>query len=164
MNNYITCSGVYVPQASNVTVKFRRMRADALPPFAPNVGDAGYDFLAQENLTFMPGEPVQIETGIALEIPQGYAGLILGRSGNAFKRGLHVDHHGLIDSSYRGEVFILIKNRTYEPIMVTRGDKIAQMIIIPVLSYGLQEVRELPDSSRGINGLGSSGIVGVQLV
>lgn len=155
----ITCSGIWTNNAM-LTIKFRRVRADALPPYAPANGDAGYEFLVQETLTILPNEPVQVETGVALEIPQGYAGLILGRSGNAFRRGLFVEHHGLIDSSYRGEVFILIKNRTDAPIILQRGDRFAQMIIVPILTYAFQEVRELPESSRGINGLGSSGMVG----
>ncbi len=134
------------------------MRPDALPPYAPRQGDAGYDFLAQETLTFMPGEEVSVETGVAMEIPIGHAGVLLGRSGNAFRLGLHCEHHGLIDSSYRGEIFILMRNRSYEPIVIQRGDAFAQMIIIPVLTYALQEVRDLPESGRGSNGLGSSGV------
>ncbi len=142
-------------------ILFQRIRHDALPPFAPLDGDAGYDFLVQADVALLPHVPVQVPTGVAFAIPYGHAGLVLGRSGNAFKRSIFVEHHGLIDSSYRGEIIVLLINRSSQPLYLTRGDKFAQMIIIPVQTYPLEEVRDLPTTERGANGFGSSGMTGV---
>lgn len=122
-------------------------------------GDAGLDLLAAEDVELAPGERAAVPTGIAVAIPEGYAGFVLPRSGRALKEGLGLANApGLIDSGYRGEIKAIVVNLDpRSPIDIKRGDKIAQFVIQRVESVELEATDELPTSERGEGGFGSSG-------
>ena len=130
-----------------------------LPRYA-HEGDAGLDLFAAEDAVLEPGRRVLIATGIAVAIPEGYAGFVQPRSGLAIKQGLSlVNTPGLIDSHYRGEIKVIAINLDpAEPITVRRGDKIAQFVIQPVVRANLVEVDELDATARGEGGFGSTGV------
>lgn len=121
--------------------------------------DAGLDLLAAERAELAPGERAAVPTGIAVAIEPGYAGFVQPRSGRALKEGLGVvNAPGLIDAGYRGEIKVILVNLDpREPIKIARGDKIAQLVIQPVVTADLEEVSELPPSHRGEGGFGSTG-------
>lgn len=121
---------------------------------------AGADLYAclAEPVTVAPGESVWISTGIALEIPKGCAGLIYARSGLACKKGLApANKVGVIDSDYRGEVVVVLHNHSNQSRTVEHGERIAQLVITPVLPLPYEEVNELSSSHRGAGGFGSTG-------
>lgn len=105
-----------------------------------------------------PGAVVSIPTGIALAIPPGYAGLVLGRSGLLFRHGVHVPQTGTIDSDYRGEVRVALHNAGSEPFVVRRGDRIAQLVVTPAPQVQVEQVEALPETARGDAGFGSTGV------
>jgi dUTP pyrophosphatase len=129
-----------------------------LPAYA-HPGDAGLDLCAVADVVLQPGERALIPTGIAVAIPDGYAGFVQPRSGAAAKQGLGlVNSPGLIDSGYRGEIRVVAINLdAAEPIKIARGDKIAQLVILAVPETSVREVTELPPSVRGERGFGSTG-------
>ena len=129
-----------------------------LPRYAQE-GDAGLDLIAAEDVTLAPGERHAIATGLAVAIPEGFAGFVLPRSGRALKEGLSVANApGLIDSGYRGEIKVIAVNLDpSQAIEVKRGEKVAQLVIQPVASATLREVARLPESARGARGFGSTG-------
>ena len=129
-------------------------------PSYQRVGDAGLDLYSAQDATIPPGARVVIGTGIAVAIPEGYAGFVTPRSGLAARLGLSVvNTPGVVDSGYRGEIKVtLINHDTVDVIEVTRGDRIAQMLIVPVAAAELVEVDELPASQRGPGGHGSTGV------
>lgn len=137
----------------------KRLDPTVATPSRANPGDAGLDLCASEDVTLKPGARASVGTGIAVAIPDGFAGLVLPRSGLAAKHGIGVvNAPGLIDSGYRGEVRVLLINHDQdEPFVVTRGDRIAQLVIQRVEAPAISEVAELPDSVRGTGGFGSSG-------
>ena len=105
-----------------------------------------------------PGERRRIPTGIAVAIPDGYAGLVTPRSGLAARHGIGVvNGPGLVDSGYRGEILVILVNHGTEPVSLVRGDRIAQLVVIPVAVQEYFEVDELPSSGRGSGGFGSTG-------
>ena len=121
---------------------------------------AGADLYAclDEAVTIEPGASAWISTGLALEIPKGCAGLIYARSGSACKRGLApANKVGVIDSDYRGEVVVVLHNHGSQPQTVEPGERIAQLVITPVLTPAYEEVKELSSSDRGTGGFGSTG-------
>jgi dUTP pyrophosphatase len=122
-------------------------------------GDAGLDLRSAASVLLSPGERARIPTGVAVAIPDGYAGFVQPRSGMAARTGLgFVNSPGLIDSGYRGEIQVIAINLdAQEPIRIERGDRIAQLVILPVPQATLAEVDELPASDRGPGGFGSSG-------
>ena len=129
-----------------------------LPSYALT-GDAGMDLRSAVDVVLAPGERCRIPTGIALAIPDGHAGFVQPRSGLAARTGLgFVNSPGLIDSGYRGEIQVVAINLDRrDPIDIRRGDKIAQLVILPVPQVALAEVEELPASDRGAGGFGSTG-------
>ncbi|MHB8512939.1 MAG: dUTP diphosphatase [Actinomycetota bacterium] len=129
-----------------------------LPRFA-HVGDAGLDLQSAVDATLKPGDRQSIPTGIALAIPEGYAGLVLPRSGLAVKHGLGlVNSPGLIDSGYRGELkIVLINHDLNDPVEIRSGDRIAQLLIVEVPQIHVIETKDLPGTNRGANGFGSTG-------
>ena len=130
-----------------------------LPAYA-RAGDAGIDLVAREDVTLAPaGGRALVATGIAIALPEGYAGLVQPRSGLAFKHGVTVlNTPGLIDSGYRGELKVcLINHDPTEPFEVTRGKRIAQLVVQAVEHVTFVEVDTLDDSERGDKGFGSSG-------
>ena len=142
-----------------VTLPVRRLRDDAVLPGRAYAGDAGLDLAACEACELAPGERRIVSTGVAVAIPDGYAGFVQPRSGLAREHGITiVNTPGLIDSGYRGELQVTLLNtdRT-RPFSVERGMRIAQLVILPVPHVELEEVDELPPSERGTDGFGSSG-------
>jgi len=129
-----------------------------LPSYAL-AGDAGMDLRSAVDVVLAPGERCRIPTGIAVAIPDGHAGFVQPRSGLAARTGLgFVNSPGLIDSGYRGEIQVVAINLDrQDPIDIRRGDKIAQLVILPVPQVALAEVEELPASDRGAGGFGSTG-------
>ncbi len=142
----------------NVSIK-RLDPAVELPTYAYE-GDAGLDLRANESATLAPFERKLISTGIAIALPDGYAGFVQPRSGMALKRGLSiVNTPGLIDAHYRGELkVILINLDAHEPVSIERGERIAQLVIQQVPQVRLAEVDELDETDRGASGFGSSGV------
>jgi dUTP pyrophosphatase len=128
-------------------------------PRRAQVGDAGLDLVAAEDVTLEPGQRAAVATGIALALPQGYAGFVLARSGRALHEGLALANApGLIDSGYRGEIRVIVVN--LDPrgrIRVARGEKIAQLVVQRIEDVTLEIVEDLPVSDRGELGFGSSG-------
>jgi dUTP pyrophosphatase len=129
-----------------------------LPAYA-QPGDAGADLRSAVDITLAPGERAMVPTGIAIAVPDGHAAFVHPRSGLAIKHGLSmVNTPGTIDAGYRGEISVLLINHDpSEPIDIKRGDRIAQLIIQQVEHAAVVEARELPDSSRGSGGFGSTG-------
>lgn len=133
---------------------------DGLPlPAYAHPGDAALDLFSTEDVSLGPGDRRAVGTGIAVAVPEGYAGFVQARSGRALKQGLGVvNAPGLIDSGYRGEIkVILINLDPDEKIEIERGEKIAQLVIQTVASVELVEVDDLPPSERGMGGFGSTG-------
>jgi dUTP pyrophosphatase len=141
-----------------IDVAIRRLRPDAVLPRQAYEGDAGVDLAACEGAVLEPGTRAVIPTGLAVEIPDGYAGLVLPRSGLAARHGIGVvNAPGLIDSGYRGEIRVVLLNSDRDQAFaVEPGMRIAQLVIAPVASVRLVEVDELATSERGARGFGSS--------
>jgi dUTP pyrophosphatase len=136
-----------------------RLKDEATLPSRAHDGDAGLDLYACEAAHIGPGERWSVGTGVAVEIPEGHAGLVLPRSGLAMKHGIAlVNSPGLIDSGYRGEVRVLLLNTDPAEIFrVEAGDRIAQLAIAPIALAEPVEVDSLSESHRGDGGFGSSG-------
>jgi dUTP pyrophosphatase len=137
----------------------RRLRAEAVLPGRAYPGDAGLDLVACEPLVIEPGERAVVGTGIAVAIPEGYAGLVVPRSGLAARHGIAiVNAPGLIDSGYRGELrVVLVNTGREESFNVEPGMRIAQLVLVPVAATEPVEVEALPETERGRAGFGSSG-------
>jgi dUTP pyrophosphatase len=135
-----------------------RLRPDAVLPTQAYEGDAGLDLAACERVTLPPGGRAVVGTGLAVAIPDGYAGLVVPRSGLAARHGLSkVNSPGVVDSGYRGEVRVVLLNTDrQQPFTVEPGMRIAQLLVVPVPVVRLLEVDELPESERGERGFGSS--------
>lgn len=140
-------------------LNFKRLNSRAILPTRATRGDAGLDLHAAESAHIGPGERWQVGTGLAVEIPEGHAGLVLPRSGLALKHGISlVNAPGLIDSGYRGEVgVLLLNNDPAEIFRIEPGDRIAQLLIVSFAAVEPAEVDDLPDSERGDGGFGSTG-------
>ena len=137
-----------------------RLIDDATIPIYAKPGDAGADLVASESVVLNPGGGrALISTGVAIAIPEGFAGFVQPRSGLALKHGITcLNTPGLIDSGYRGELKVLLINTDpSEAFEVNKGERIAQLVIQRVEECSFQEVEELPDSERGETGFGSSG-------
>jgi dUTP pyrophosphatase len=141
-----------------IELPVRRLRADAALPARAYAGDAGFDLAACERVELGPGERAAVPTGLAVAIPEGYAGFVQPRSGLAARNGLTiVNTPGLVDSGYRGELVVILLNTDREvPFVVEPGMRIAQLVVLPVPEVELVEVDELPASERGVRGFGSS--------
>ena len=137
-----------------------RLLDDGLPaPAYAYPGDAGADLRTAVDVTLEPGERALVPTGVAIALPEGYAGFVHPRSGLAAGLGLGiVNAPGTVDAGYRGEIKVaLVNHDRYVPITLTRGERIAQLIVQRVEQVVFQTVDELPDSVRGSGGHGSSG-------
>ena len=141
-------------------VKIKKLNDNAiLPTYGTEFSD-GADLYAcmDEPVTLAPGETVLIKTGLAMEIPAGYAGLIYARSGLATKKGLApANKVGVIDADYRGEIMVALHNHSTLAAVVESGERIAQMVITPFLTANFIAVNELEDTLRGAGGFGSTG-------
>ena len=142
-----------------IELPVQRLRPDAVVPERAYSGDAGLDLTACERVVLAPGERAVVATGVAVAIPDGYAGFVQPRSGLAARNGITiVNAPGLIDSGYRGEVRVVLLNTDRErPFAVEPGMRIAQLVVVPVPDIHVREVEELPASDRGTGGYGSSG-------
>ena len=141
-----------------IQLPIRRLRPDAALPARAYTGDAGFDLAACERVELGPGERAMVPTGLAVAIPEGYAGFVQPRSGLAARNGLTiVNTPGLVDSGYRGELQVILLNTDRErSFVVEPGMRIAQLLVVPVAELELEEVEELPASERGVRGFGSS--------
>jgi len=138
---------------------FERLDPAAELPAAQHPGDAGLDLRSTIDVEVGPGERAMVPTGVAVAIPEGHAGLVLPRSGLASKRGLTLANApGLIDAGYRGEVTCAVVNLDREtPVRISRGDRIAQLVVVAFPSVVPTWVDGLPDTKRGAGGFGSTG-------
>ena len=141
-----------------IQLPIRRLRPDAALPARAYSGDAGFDLAACERVELGPGERALVGTGLAVAIPDGYAGFVQPRSGLAARHGITiVNTPGLVDSGYRGELQVILLNTDRErSFVVEPGMRIAQLLVVPVAELELEEVEELPASERGVRGFGSS--------
>lgn len=144
---------------SDLTVNIKRLDLSVELPTYAYEGDAGLDLRSNETIDIHPFERVLIPTGLAIALPDGYAGFVQPRSGMALKRGLTIANTpGLIDAHYRGELKVIAVNiDAHETIHIERGERIAQLVIQRVPVVHLNEVEELDQTDRGCGGFGSSG-------
>jgi dUTP pyrophosphatase len=143
-----------------IELPVRRLREDAVLPGRAYDGEAGFDLAACDRVELAPGERAAVGTGLAVAIPEGFAGFVQPRSGLASRHGLSiVNTPGLVDSGYRGELRVLLLNTDRErSFTVEPGMRIAQLVVLPVPDVSLVEVDELPESTRGVRGFGSSAV------
>ncbi len=141
-----------------IELQIQRLRPEASLPGRAYAGDAGLDLAAVERVVLRPGERAVVPTGIAVAIPEGFAGFVQARSGLAMRHGIAVvNSPGLVDSGYRGELRVILLNTDRdETFVVEAGDRIAQLVVLPVPELDLVEVEELPESERSVRGFGSS--------
>ena len=142
------------------SIRVKKVHPNATIPTYGSAGAAGADLYAclEETVVIQPGEVFWVPTGIALEVPKGCAGLIYARSSLGTKRGLApANKVGVVDSDYRGEVKVVLFNHSKEPQTLEPHERVAQLIITPVLTPAYEEVEELSDTSRGVGGFGSTG-------
>lgn len=142
-------------------VKTRRITHTAQMPHRGSEEAAGYDLYADTNMRIdiAPHESVKVGTGLAMEIPKGFFGAIFARSGVACRQGLRPSNCvGVIDSDYRGEIMVDVRNDTNEHQTITKQMRIAQLVIMPYLECDFEEVKELDDTQRGNGGYGSTGV------
>jgi dUTP pyrophosphatase len=142
-----------------VTLPFRRLDPEAVLPARAHPGDAGLDLRSAVDVEVAPGERALVPTGVAVAIPDGYAGLVLPRSGLASKHGLTLANApGLIDAGYRGEVICAVVNLDRDtPVRISKGERIAQLVVLAIPELVGEWVEELPPTTRGEGGFGSTG-------
>jgi dUTP pyrophosphatase len=147
------------PAGSGVDVLIVRLDPDVPIPAYEHPGDAGADLVTTVDATLVPGERALLPTGIAIALPPGYAAFVHPRSGLAVRHGVSlVNAPGTVDAGYRGEIKVSVVNLDpREPVTFHRGDRIAQLVIQPVLRASFHEVHSLPGTARGAGGFGSTG-------
>lgn len=138
-------------------INVQKINPNAKIPAYAHIGDAGMDIFSLEDVCLEPGERHATATGIALQIPSDHVGLIWDKSGRALQEGLKV-MAGVIDAGYRGEIRVVVTNVGKKTIFIKKHEKIAQMLIQPVVSPLIKEVPTLSNSVRGANGFGSTGL------
>ena len=143
-----------------IELSIQRLRDDAVVPTRAYAGDAGLELTSCERVELGPGERATVATGLAVAIPDGYAGFVQPRSGLASRHGITiVNTPGLVDSGYRGELKVILLNTdAREPFVVEPGMRIAQLVVLQVPGIDPVEVDELPESERGVRGFGSSAV------
>ena len=141
-----------------IELAITRVRADARLPERAYAGDAGLDLATCEAVRLAPGERALVPTGLAVAIPEGYAGFVQPRSGLAARDGITVvNSPGLVDAGYRGEIQVVLLNTDRERTFTAEaGERIAQLVVLAVPELTLREVADLPPSERGVRGFGSS--------
>lgn len=142
------------------SIKIKKLNENAIIPTYGTEFSAGADLYALpgEAVTVEPHQTVMIHTGLAMEIPEGYAGLIFARSGLASKRGLApANKVGVVDPDYRGEFMVALHNHTDEPRTVEGGERVAQLVIVPFIQGSFEVANELSETVRGEGGFGSTG-------
>lgn len=143
-----------------ITVRLKKLDDRATVPTYGSLSAAGADLyaLCEGELTILPGQTVLVHTGISLELPEGYAGLIYARSGLASKRGLApANKVGVVDADYRGEIMVALHNHSSEAQKIASGERIAQLVVTPFLRVDFEEADDLSDTQRGAGGFGSTG-------
>ena len=142
-------------------LKIKKLHPNAILPTYGSSGAAGADLYALpegDPVVINPGETVMIHTGLSMAIPEGYVGLNFARSGLASKRGLApANKVGVIDSDYRGELMVMLHNHGKEVQQIAHGERVAQLLVVPVFTPGFVEAEELSDTVRGAGGFGSTG-------
>lgn len=143
-----------------MTLQIKRVRTQAVLPERATQGSAGLDLRActTGETCIMPGETAVLPTGLAVALPQGCVGLVFGRSGLGIRHGIvPANAVGVIDADYRGEIMVGLANHSAEPYIIVPGDRIAQLVILPVLTPPIEEVHNLSETVRGEGGFGSTG-------
>lgn len=142
-------------------VRYQRLDERAVEPCYGSVAAAGADLygVLDAPLTLQPNETALVRTGLAVEIPEGFVGLVCARSGLATKRGLApANKVGVIDADYRGEVMVALHNHGSAPQTIEHGERIAQLVLVPYLTAAYEEADSLTDTDRGVGGFGSTGM------
>ena len=140
------------------TVRVKKLRENAVLPSYGSDYAAGADLYACNAVTAEPGATEFVQTGLALEVPAGYAGLVYARSGLACKKGLApANKVGVIDADYRGEIMVALYNHSSQAVEIEPGERVAQLVITPYLTAVFEETEELSDTVRGEGGFGSTG-------
>lgn len=145
---------------TNIPVNVRKLKDNAIIPTYGSVNAAGADLYAciNESLTIASGETILVPTGLSMELPEGYAGLIYARSGLASKKGLApANKVGVIDSDYRGEIMVALHNHSNTSAVIEPNERIAQLVITPYIAAVFNTVDQLSDTERGTGGFGSTG-------
>ena len=143
---------------TSMHINFTRLDSELPAPRRTHQGDAAIDLHARRHVVLQPGERASVATGISVAIPPGFGGFVLPRSGHAARHGVGVvNGPGLIDSGYRGEVAVLLINHGTEVVTFQRGDRIAQLTVVPIPEVEWTEVDQLDDTDRGKGGFGSTG-------
>ncbi len=137
-------------------LKVKKLSSDSVLPSYAHPGDAGLDMFANEKVKILPGQAVKIKTGISVEIPKGYVGLVWDKSGMATNHKLK-KLSGVIDSGYRGEVLLSLINLSNVTYILEKGHKVSQMLIQKVETVKIKEVKNLSETKRGKGGFGSTG-------
>ena len=139
-------------------VAVKKLHEDAVLPSLGSAYAAGADLYSVEEVTLQPGQTALVHTGLAMEIPVGYGGFLFARSGLATKRGLApANKVGVIDADYRGEIMVALHNHGATTQTVEKGERVAQMVLLPYLAAEYFEVEQLSETDRGDGGFGSSG-------
>lgn len=142
-----------------MTLKFKLIHPDAILPEYAHPGDAGMDVRSVDDLTIKPGERALVHTGLVMMLPAGYEAQVRPRSGLALKKGVTVlNTPGTIDEGYRGEVGVILANFGSEDFVVSKGDKIAQIVVAPVTIAQIVETSDVDETERGEGGFGSTGV------
>lgn len=135
-----------------------KVRCEGHKPTYTNKFAAGLDLKSNTDISIHPGQIVDIESKLAVEIPSGYFGMVVARSGLSYKRQIKlINDVGIIDEDYRGDIGIRLINEGKEPYKIKSGDRVAQMIIIPYIQVELEYVEELNETERGTGGFGHTG-------
>lgn len=146
------------PTNSRMKISFRKLDRELPTPRHAHAGDGGVDLYARQAVRLEPEAWTLVPTGIAVAVPPGYAGLVVPRSGLAARLGVGVvNGPGLVDAGYRGEIKVILINHGPSPLELQRGERIAQLVVVPVADQEFVEVEELPESPRGEGGFGSTG-------
>lgn len=156
MQNKRTCFPSYIKPWNGTPLRFVKLNEDAITPTKANKFDAGFDLYASHGGILEKHTHKLIKTGIAMQIPKGYVGLIWPRSGMAYKYGIDV-FAGVIDSGYRGDIGVILYNSQYNDYNVEKGDRIAQLVLQKVEDFELLEVSDLNNTDRSEAGFGSTG-------
>lgn len=147
-------------EINNMLVRIKKLNEKAVIPTYGTDFSAGADLynLPGQDITVNPHETAMVKLGFAIEIPEGYAGLVFARSGLAFKRGIApANKVGVIDADYRGECMVALHNHSNEPVVIEGGERVAQLCIVPFLKAEFEEADELTETVRGGGGFGSTG-------
>ncbi len=142
---------------SEVNLNFLKLTKDAEAPEYALDTDAGFDLKALENVSIFPFDQKKVSTGIAIEVPEGYVGIVRDRAGIVQKMNVHTVA-GTFDSGFRGEVSIMLVNMNDKTVEIEKGMRIAQIILVPIIKAKITEVKKLSSTERGDKGFGSTGM------